>query len=96
MAAEKAVDAAAALKMAKTESCLKCHGETVKKDGPSFKSMAESYKSNPDAIDVIYEHITTSNTVKFPDGHKETHKSVEGKDPEQIRNLVRWILTPRN
>ncbi len=90
--ADEPVDADAAMKVARSESCLRCHGVSKKKEGPSYTVIAAFYKSNPDAVDVIYEHITTGPKVKLTDGHKEKHKAILDKSPEEIRNLVRWIL----
>lgn len=92
-AAADEVDPNAAIKIARSEHCLRCHGVTKKKEGPPYKVVAAFYKSNPDAEQVIYEHVTTGAMVKLTDGHKEAHKAILDKTPEQIHNLVRWILS---
>ncbi len=86
------IDANAAIKLARSSSCLRCHGVNKKKEGPSYKVIAAFYANNKDAEDVLIEHVTTGPKVKFTDGHKESHKSLADKNPEQIRNLIRWIL----
>jgi len=86
------VDADAAIKVARSESCLRCHGVSKKKEGPPYTKIAAFYRNNADAEDALYEHITTGPKVKLTDGHKEKHKAILDKSPEQIRNLVRWIL----
>ncbi len=91
-AAEPPVDSNAAIKLAKSQSCLRCHGVTKKKEGPPYAVIAAFYRSNKDAEEVIYEHVTTGAKVKLSDGHKEDHKAIREKSPEEIRNLVRWIL----
>jgi cytochrome c len=88
----ESIDANAAIKLAKSKSCLRCHGVTKKKEGPSYTVIAAFYKSNPEAEEVIMEHITAGKKVKLSDGHMENHKAILDKKPEQIRNLVRWIL----
>jgi cytochrome c len=88
----ESVDADAAVKLARSEHCLRCHGVTKKKEGPPYEVIAAFYKSNKDAEDVLFEHVTTGPKVKLTDGHKENHKAILDKTPEQIRNLVRWIL----
>jgi cytochrome c len=88
----ESVDANAAIKLAKSQSCLRCHGVTKKKEGPPYVVIAAFYKSNKDAEEVIYEHITTGPKVKLTDGHSEKHKAILDKNPDQIMNLVRWIL----
>ncbi len=87
-----AVDADAAIKLARSSHCLRCHGVTKKKEGPPYNVIAAFYKSNKDAEEVLIEHVTMGAKVKLSDGHKENHKSLADKTPEQIRNLVRWIL----
>jgi cytochrome c551/c552 len=91
--ADEPVDVDAAIKVARSESCLRCHGISKKKEGPPYTVIAAFYRSNKDAEDVIYEHITTSPKVKLTDGHAEKHKAILDKSPEQIKNLVRWILS---
>ena len=89
---QQPVDVDAAIKVARSESCLRCHGVSKKKEGPPYTKIAAFYRNNADAEDALYEHITTGPKVKLTDGHKEKHKAVLDKSPEQIRNLVRWIL----
>ena len=39
--------------------------------------------------------VISGEKAKFPDGHEEEHKIVKTsppKDPEQVKNLVQWIL----
>ena len=95
MAADPAVDdanAKAAKSLALRNSCLRCHGVTKKKEGPSYKVIADFYRSNKEAEEVLIEHVTMGAKVKLSDGHKENHKAIADKTPEQVRNLVRWIL----
>jgi cytochrome c len=91
-AAPSAVDADAAITLARSSSCLRCHGVDKKKEGPSYKVIAAFYRSNKDAEEVLIEHVTIGPKVKLTDGHKEVHKSIADKSPEQVRNLIRWIL----
>jgi cytochrome c len=86
------MDADAAIKLARSSHCLRCHGVTKKKEGPPYNVIAAFYKSNKEAEEVLIEHVTLGAKVKLSDGHKENHKSLADKTPEQIRNLVRWIL----
>jgi cytochrome c len=54
--------------------------------------VAEKYKNEPDALAKLYEHITTAPTVEVK-GKQETHEQVKSDDPEEIKNLVNWILS---
>ena len=88
-----AVDAAAAEKLARQEGCLRCHGIDRAKDGPSYKELAAKLKTKPDAEAKLIKHLSGGVRVKFEDGHEEDHKVPKTKDPEQIKNLVQWILS---
>ncbi|HEY8051009.1 MAG TPA: c-type cytochrome [Ramlibacter sp.] len=91
-----AVDADAALALARQNNCLKCHAIDKDKDGPSYKKVAAKYKGKPDAEAKLINHITSGEKAKFPDGHEEEHKIVKTsppKDMAQIKNLVDWILS---
>jgi cytochrome c len=88
-----AADANAAQDLAKASGCFKCHGLDKKKDGPALRDAAAKFKGKPDAEDKLIYHVTSGEKVKFPDGHEEEHKKVKTKDPEEIKNLVHWILS---
>lgn len=88
----QAVDASAAEALAKKSGCLKCHSVTQKKDVPSFKETAAKYKGKADAEKTLYTHLTTNPKVKF-DGKEEEHDSLKTKNADDVRNVVRWILS---
>jgi cytochrome c len=88
-----AVDAAAAKKLARKDSCLRCHAVNKKKEGPSYESIAYKYRGKPEATDKLINHITSGEKVKLSDGHEEDHKIANATSPEQIRNLIEWILS---
>ena len=88
-----AADAAAAEKLARQEGCLRCHGIDRGKDGPAYKELAAKYKGKGDAEARLVKHLSSGEKVKFPDGHEEEHKIPKTKDPEQIKNLIQWILS---
>ena len=93
--AHAAPDADAAKALAKQNNCFKCHAVDKDKDGPSYHSVAEKYKGKLGAEAKLINHITSGEKAKFPDGHEEEHKIVKTsppKDPEQVKNLVQWIL----
>jgi cytochrome c len=91
-AAGPAYDPQAAKAMALKDSCLRCHGLTKQKEGPIYSAVATKYRGNPNAEARLYEHLTTGEVAKMSDGHTEFHKSIAHQDPQEIRNLVRWIL----
>ncbi len=88
------VDAAAAQRLARKESCFRCHNVSKKKEGPSYQSVAYKYKGVANASDILVKHITSgTDRVKLSDGHMEDHKFIKTKDIGQIKNLVDWILS---
>ena len=87
-----AVDAEAAKALAKSNDCFKCHAVDKDKKGPSFKKVAAKYKGKADGEDKVTKNITTGPKVKLDDGKEEEHKTIDSKDPKQVKNLVQWIL----
>ena len=86
------VDVAGAEALAKKSGCLKCHSIAQKKDGPSYKSVAEKYKGKADAEATLYKHLTTNPKVKV-DGKEEEHASLKTKNEAEIRNVIKWVLS---
>ena len=91
-AAQAQVDTAAAESLMKKSGCFKCHSVSAKKDGPSYKSVAEKYKGKPDAEEKLVKHITTGPMVKI-DGKEERHDIIKTKDDKEIKNVVGFILS---
>ena len=90
-----AVDADAALSLARQNGCLKCHSVEKHKDGPAYRDIAAKYKDKDQAETVkkLIYHITSGEKAKFPDGHEEEHKIIKTKDVAQQTNLIEWILS---
>ena len=90
-----AVDADAALSLARQNGCLKCHAVDKHKDGPAYRDIAAKYKDKDHAESVkrLITHITSGEKAKFPDGHEEEHKIIKTKDVAQQTNLIEWILS---
>jgi cytochrome c len=88
-----AADEAAAKTLARQSNCFKCHAVDKKKEGPAWKETAAKYKGKPDAQARLITHITTGEKAKFEDGHEEEHAIVKSKNPDEIKNLVDWILS---
>jgi cytochrome c len=86
------VDADAAEALAKESNCFKCHAIDRKKIGPPYKEVAAKHERRPDAEEKLIKHITTGPIVKIG-GDEINHQIVKSKDPAEIRNLVRWILS---
>lgn len=88
----QSVDEDAAEKLAKKSGCNKCHSLSAKKEGPPYKETAAKYKGKANAEDELYKHLTSNPMVEV-DGKKERHDSPKSKKEDEVRNLVRYILT---
>jgi cytochrome c len=85
-------DEAAAKAFAKKNECTKCHAVDKVKKGASYQKIAAKYKGKPDAIEKVTKSLLSSPKVKMEDGTEEEHKSMEGKDAKELKNVVLWIL----
>ena len=92
VSAQAPIDAAGAEALMKASGCFKCHSFTAKKDGPSYKSVADKYRGKADAEDKLYTHLTTNPKIKV-DGEEERHDSLKTRDSAQVRNVIRFILS---
>lgn len=90
-----AADEAAARTLARQSNCFKCHSVEKKKDGPAWRDVAAKYLGKPEAEARLVKHVTSGEKVKFEDGHEEDHAIVKSTDPQDIKNLVDWILSLR-
>jgi len=91
MAAQAAVDVAAAEASIKDNKCAKCHSVDKDKTGPSYKKTAEKYKGQADAEAKLVTHLTTGPKIKV-DGEEENHVKTKGDDAA-IKNLAQYILS---
>lgn len=88
-----AIDADAALALAKKNDCTKCHSVDKEKKAPSYKKIAAKYKGKPDGEEKAIQNMTTGPKVKLEDGTEEEHKIINTKDMAAIKNLAAWILS---
>jgi cytochrome c len=88
----EAVDARAAQNVLRQDKCMTCHAVDRKKDGPSYKEVAEKYRGKADAEAALTKHITEPSMVEV-DGQQEEHGTVSTTDPDVIRNVVQWIMS---
>jgi cytochrome c len=92
-AAAAPVNAVAAEALMQDSGCNKCHKIDKKKDGPAYRDVAAKYRGKPDAEAQVTHHVTSGEMVKFDDGHEEKHKKVKTTNPDEVKNIVNWILS---
>jgi len=85
-------DAEAAEGLARQSGCLKCHATDKKKVGPAFKETSAKYKADKGAVEKLTKHITGGGKMMYG-GKEEPHPAVKSKKPEDIKNLVDWVLS---
>jgi len=86
------VDTSAAEALMKKSGCLKCHSVSAKKEGPPFKETAAKYKGKADAEKALVTHLTTNPKIKV-DGKEELHDALKTKNPADVLNVARYILS---
>lgn len=89
----RAVDVNSAKAVAKQNHCFVCHGLDKDKDGPALNKIAAKFKADAKAEENLTHYLTSGATVRFPDGHEETHMILKSDDPNQTKNLIDWILS---
>lgn len=87
------VDEEAANALAKRNDCFKCHAIKKTKKGPSYKKIAAKYKGKSDGFEKAMKNIKEKPIVKLEDGTEEEHKVIDTDDPEELKNLIHWILS---
>ena len=87
----EAADAAAEALVRKS-NCFNCHALDKRKSAPSYKEIAAKYKEDHKAQEKLFTHLTTNPLVEV-DGEQEEHASLKTRNDEDVRKVVRWILS---
>ena len=88
----RSADAEAAEGLARQSGCFKCHATDKKKVGPPFTETSAKYKADKGAAEKLTKHVTGGGRMTYG-GKDEPHPGVKSKKPEDIKNLVDWILS---
>ena len=76
--------------VSKASGCYSCHAKDEKVVGPSFKSIANKYASESDAVASLAQSIQNGSRGKWGRVPMPPHASLGGED---LRTLSRWVLT---
>jgi len=87
------VDADAAIALAKKNDCFKCHAVDKNKKAPAYARIAARLRTKPDGVERVIEHVTTGPQIELQDGSHEDHRIIDTRDPNELKNLARWILS---
>jgi len=85
-----AVDAAAAIELAKANGCLSCHASNEKIVGPAYTTVAERYKDDKDAVATLAQSIQYGSKGKWGRIPMPPHPSMSAAD---IKTLAQWVMT---
>ena len=72
------------------EKCNKCHTATTTKKAPSWASVAEKYKGNPDAANKIFLELKNGGKI----GDEDDHKKVVASDAD-IKAIAAIVLSSK-
>lgn len=76
----------------KKSSCFRCHAENRTKDGPAYRTIAETRRGKAGIEIALFRHVTTAVTVPI-NGRMEDHEPLRTRDEEMAKAVVHWILT---
>lgn len=70
--------------------CLACHAVDTNKVGPSYHSVAEKYRSNPDAAKLLFTEIRSGKHNK----HTKVDMPAQGViSTPDLKQMIAWILS---
>ena len=85
-----AVDAAAAIELAKANGCLSCHSAQEKVVGPAYAAIAAKYKDDKDAVANLVQSIQYGSKGKWGRIPMPAHPSMTAAD---IKTLAQWVMS---
>ncbi|MFW5328992.1 c-type cytochrome [Hydrogenophaga sp. ZJX-1] len=85
-----ALDAAAAIEMAKANGCFSCHSANEKVVGPAYSAVHEKYKDDKDAVASLVQSIQYGSKGKWGRIPMPPHP---GMSPADIKTLAEWVMT---
>lgn len=81
------------LALAESSACLNCHNVSKKMVGPAFKTIAEKYKGNADAVTYLAGKITQGGTGVWGAIPMPGMPQVAAAD---VKTLSEWIAKGAN
>ncbi|MDX3906547.1 MAG: c-type cytochrome [Pigmentiphaga sp.] len=76
--------------LAKAKNCMACHGVDNKLVGPSYKSVAERYASDPEAAGKLAQSIRKGSVRKWGAIPMPAQNAV---NDDEARQLAEWVLS---
>ena len=85
-----ALDAAAAIELAKANGCYSCHANQDKVVGPAYAAVAAKYKGDKDAVASLTQSIQNGSKGKWGRIPMPAHPGMNAAD---IKTLAQWVMT---
>lgn len=76
--------------LARASGCLSCHAPAEKVVGPAFKSIAEKYKGQADAVATLTQSVRNGSRGNWGRIPMPPHASLAEAD---IKQLVTWVIS---
>ena len=76
--------------LATASGCMNCQSAQEKKVGPAFKSIAEKYKGQADAVSTLTQTVRNGGRGNWGRIPMPPHSSLAEND---IKQIVTWVLT---
>lgn len=86
----QALDAAAAMELAKANGCFSCHAANEKVVGPAYSAVHEKYKDDKDAVASLAQSIQYGSKGKWGRIPMPAHPNMS---PADIKALAEWVMT---
>ncbi len=84
--------ALADLQLATAKNCMACHAVDKKLVGPSYKSVAEKYAGQKDAVDKLATKVIKGGAGVWGPVPMPANAQVT---PDEAKKLVTWILSTK-
>ncbi len=78
--------------LASAKNCMACHAADKKLVGPSFKSIAEKYAGQKDAVDKLANKVIKGGAGVWGPVPMPANAQVT---PDEAKKLVNWILAAK-
>jgi cytochrome c len=82
-------DVDAGLRVARGNACMGCHAVDRKLVGPSFKQIAERYKTDPQAVPKLSKKVKDGGSGVWGAIPMPAHPRMSDAD---VRSVVGWVL----
>jgi cytochrome c len=70
--------------------CLACHAVASQKVGPSYKSVADKYRNNPEAANILFKEVRSGKHNELTKVDMPAQGVISTPD---LKQMIAWILS---